>query len=276
MSESRRAFFQPAEGGGHRLYIYHPAQGSTPRGAVLYVHPWAEEMNKSRRMAALTSRALAAHGWAVLQIDLSGCGDSSGDFGHATWDAWVSDVVAGAAWMRAHHPSQALWFWGLRVGALLACAAAERFANPVSLLFWQPTLDGKSAWRQFLRLKAAAHLDQGGGGKAVLDAAQADLADGRSVEIAGYTVAPALARGLASATLCMPRPAGAGSSSRRLVCLEIAARSSASPAAAALAQWQTAGWRTSLATVPGPAFWQTAEIEDAPQLLDATVEALAA
>ena len=73
---------------------------------MLYIHPFAEEMNKSRRMAALQSRALAQAGYAVLQIDLLGCGDSSGDFGDATWQSWVSDVVLGCQWLRSQNPTQ--------------------------------------------------------------------------------------------------------------------------------------------------------------------------
>ncbi|MBK8384562.1 MAG: hypothetical protein IPL11_02315 [Candidatus Accumulibacter sp.] len=41
--------------------------------------------NKSWRIVPLQARALATAGYAVLQIDLMGCGDSSGDFGDATW-----------------------------------------------------------------------------------------------------------------------------------------------------------------------------------------------
>ena len=67
---------------------------------MVYIHPFAEEMNKARRMAALQSRALAAAGFDVLQIDLLGCGDSSGDFGDATWNDWVNDVVHGCRWLR--------------------------------------------------------------------------------------------------------------------------------------------------------------------------------
>ncbi|MCK7493610.1 MAG: alpha/beta hydrolase [Comamonadaceae bacterium] len=77
-------------------------------------------MNKSRRMAALQSRALAAAGFAVLRVDLLGCGDSAGDFGDATWPRWVDDVVAAARWLRRQHPDAAdapLWLWGLRAGA---------------------------------------------------------------------------------------------------------------------------------------------------------------
>ena len=84
---------------------------------MLYLHPFAEEMNKSRRMAALACRALAEAGHAVLQIDLRGCGDSSADFGDASWGDWQDDVRLGLAWLDAHTPADApLWLWGLRAG----------------------------------------------------------------------------------------------------------------------------------------------------------------
>ena len=54
----QEVFFLPAAG-GQRFCIFHPPRGSVARGAVLYVHPFAEEMNKSRRMAALFSRTLS-------------------------------------------------------------------------------------------------------------------------------------------------------------------------------------------------------------------------
>ena len=65
--------------------------------------------------------------------------------------------------------------------------------------------------------------------------------------------------------------------SGRLVWLEISAQAepTLAPAAQAhLPQWQAAGWQLQGQAVPGPAFWQTTEIEDAPALLAATLAAL--
>ena len=94
------AFYLPATT-GQRFCLFHQPDGRRAwRGAVVYVHPFAEEMNRSRRMAALQARALAAAGFAVLQIDLHGCGDSSGDFGDASWEGWIEDVRLAAAWLR--------------------------------------------------------------------------------------------------------------------------------------------------------------------------------
>jgi uncharacterized protein len=283
MAQVLEAFFQPSAQGGQRLYLHHvPPPGTPVRGAVLYVHPWAEEMNKSRRMAGLASRQLAAAGHAVLQVDLLGCGDSSGEFGDATWAAWIDDLDEAAQWLQARHPGAPLWLWGLRVGALLATALAQRRQDALNFLFWQPSLQGKTAWQQFLRLKAAAQLADGGG-KAILDAARAELAAGRAIEVAGYCVQPALTRGLEAATLVVPEVqasvATTGSGQNRVVWLEVSNQDepTASPAATSAApRWQQAGWATELRAVRGPAFWQTTEIEDAPALLSSTLEALAA
>lgn len=274
MLPALEAFFHPAPGGGQRLYVHHtPPADQSIRGTVLYVHPWAEEMNKSRRMAALASRALARDGWAVLQVDLLGCGDSSGDFGDATWDDWVDDVITAAGWLQRKHPGLPMWLWGLRAGALLATAAAPRLAGSVNLLLWQPVQQGKAVIQQFLRLKAAAQLADGSGG-AILTALRTDLAAGRPVEIAGYTLKPGLAQGLEEARLAPPQPLH---DAPRVVWLETSTQPDAgvSPAArTASPQWEAAGWRVDLQVVAGPAFWQTTEIEDAPDLIEATVRAM--
>jgi uncharacterized protein len=278
MAGAPDALFEPAIQGGQRLYLHHsPPPGQAVRAAVLYVHPWAEEMNKSRRMAALASRALADSGCAVLQVDLLGCGDSSGDFADASWDAWLADLDEAAAWLQARHPQAPVWLWGLRVGALLAVALAPRLAQKgkalPNLLLWQPTLQGKTAWQQFLRLKAAAQMAEGGG-KGVVAAARADVAAGRTVEVAGYVLHPRLAEGLEAASLRPPTGPGA-----RVIWIELS--TSSQPQMSAAAQdaqqtWRAAGWRVQAEVVAGPAFWQTVEVEDAPALVGATLNALAA
>ena len=263
-----QAFFLPGEGvGGQRLCVYHPPQGPRPLGLVLYLHPFAEEMNKARRMAALQSRAFARRGYGVLQVDLLGCGDSSGDFGDATWDTWVADAVQAAGWLRRQGDAP-MWFWGLRAGCLLATAAAARMAQPPSrFVFWQPTPSGKALLQQFLRLKMAAEL-QGGQAKQVMEGLRASLAAGQAVEIAGYALSPGLAQGLEAATLAPPAQAA------RLEWIEVSTRADATDVMPAsqivLKQWADAGCAVRSRVVNGPAFWQTTEIEDAPALVEAT------
>ncbi len=277
-----RSFFLPAEP-GQRLCLYHPPDGP-PRGQVLLMHAFAEELNKTRRMAALQARALAREGYAVLQIDLLGCGDSSGDFADATWEAWLRDLTLARAWLRAQMPPGGpvpLWLWGVRAGCLLAADLARALAEPCHLLLWQPGfLSGRQQLQQFLRLRLAADLlaQTSASAKGAMQALQNEIAAGHSLDIAGYTLTPALANGLAHSTL-EPAPA-ARASTAHLVWLEVAAvpreSDQVGPAATrALHAWQQAGWQVQARTVQGPAFWQTVEAEEAPALLAATQAALA-
>ncbi len=267
---------------GRRFIVHHPPAGGAAHALVLHVHPFAEEMNKARRMAAQQARALAAAGLCVLQIDLLGCGDSAGDFGDASWARWVDDLVTAAHWLRQRYtpappqPAPALWLWGVRAGSLLAVQAAARLADKgiaCHFLFWQPAPVGKLLLQQFLRLKAASELISGQA-KAAMEELRSALAAGRTVEVAGYTLAPALCQGLEQASLQPP----AGLPRGRVVWLEVspAAQAGLAPAGAAtLAAWRNAGWQVHAQAVPGPMFWQTTEIEDAPALLAATLAALA-
>ena len=63
-----------------RLCMWHTPPAGAPRRLFVHVHGFAEELNKSRRMACLQARALAEGGDAVLRFDLLGCGDSDGEF----------------------------------------------------------------------------------------------------------------------------------------------------------------------------------------------------
>lgn len=277
MPQPPTAFFLPIAP-GQRLCIYYPAQGQL-RGQVLYIHPFAEEMNKSRRMAGLQAQALAQAGFSVLQIDLLGCGDSTGDFGDASWQAWVNDVVQAAHWLRQQNPATGptppLWLWGLRAGCLLAVDAARQLPTPCHFLFWQPPAAGKPLLQQFLRLKVAGEL-LGGQSKGVMDTLRQQLASGAAVEIAGYSLSPGLAAGLEQTTLTPSTDPGPG---QQLVWFELSTRDDAalSPVATqTLAKWQHAGYACRSTLVQGPAFWQTTEIEDAPALVTATSAALLA
>jgi uncharacterized protein len=265
-----------------RFGMWHVPAGpasQAPPALLVHVHAFTEEMNKARRMVAMQAHALAAHGHAVLQLDLLGCGDSPGDFADATWSAWLADVHTACElalqrfaqqWPQAATPQ--LWLWGLRTGCLLANAAADqRPAGRVwNQLFWQPQTAGKAVLQQFLRLKLASGLQVGGARAEASDPRQ-DWAAGRVSEIAGYCVSAPLAHGLERATLVAP-PA-----SSQVIWLETSTREPAAllPASElAIGRWQQAGVLVHSQAVQGPAFWQTTEIEDAPALITATLQAL--
>jgi len=257
-------FFLDDEAGGQRLCVLHRPHADAVLGAVVYVHPFAEEMNKSRRMAALQARAFARAGYAVLQCDLLGCGDSSGDFGDATWDHWLDDVARAAAWLRGRYDAP-LTLWGLRAGCLVASEAARQGSIDCDFLFWQPMTAGKVALQQHLRLHVAKEMLDGHAG-AGTQRLRERLARGEAIDIAGYSLNPALAAGLEQATL---QPSATG----RSAWLEVSTREDGAllPASAALIErWKASGRRVAERVVKGPPFWSATEIEEAPELIAAT------
>lgn len=264
-----KPFFLPV-GGSQRFCLYHGPSGGTAKAGILYLHPFAEEMNKSRRMVSVQARALAEHGYAVLQMDLHGCGDSSGDFGDATWASWQDDVMAGYAWLRNQISAQ-IWLWGLRIGCLLASTTVDRLEGKPNLLFWQPVVSGKQFLQQFFRLRLAGNLDSSGAKESTADLRN-QLASGQAVEIAGYRLGPHLAAGIDTAEIV---PANG---IRQVIWFELSARdggATVSPGAQKrIADWQAAGHGIQTQLVSGPPFWQTAEIELAPNLIEATAAAM--
>lgn len=258
-----------ASAGQRFCLFYPPDDGRLALGAIVYVHPFAEELNRSRRMAALQARAFAAAGYAVLQIDLYGCGDSSGEFGEATWDTWIDDVKRACAWLCARVQAP-LWIWGLRAGCLVAVDAAYQIEGLAGLLFWQPVLSGRQSLQQFLRLKIAGEMLNGEKGLSVEQLRQ-QLLRGEPAEVAGYLLAPALAAGMERAELNVP------TSIRRVEFLEISTRTEASLSpvlTARLVEWQASGRCVRGAAVSAPAFWQTAEIAESQALVAATLSAI--
>lgn len=223
-------------------------------------------------MVALQARALARQGFAVLLLDLAGCGDSEREWSDIGWQDWVDDVVEAAQWLSSRVDAP-LWLWGQRVGALLAVAALSRLDTPTRLLFWQPVMQGRQAAQQFLRLKGAAAMGEGSAKEAMADLRQ-QLDAGRTVEVAGYLLPPSLLLGLQSAVLDPPHP---GSGGNELLWLEVSSRPEPElmPASVAVVErWKAAGWRVQARAVGGPPFWQTTEIEEAPALVQASGEAL--
>lgn len=236
---------------------------------MVAVYPFAEEMNKTRRMIALGARALAASGFAVIQLDLFGCGDSSGELHLARWDDWLDDIDQSLDWLQQRYACP-LWLWGTRAGCLVAADAARRSSRKVNFLFWQPQISGRQVLQQFLRLKMASQI-QHGSTRGLTSGLLKDLESGRPVEVAGYRLATGITQGLSASSL-MPtlQPAA--------VCwFEVTTRDPVEllpGGAPVLDAWRASNFEVTAQAVGGPPFWQTLEIEDAPELSVATVRAL--
>lgn len=264
-------FFLPAIS-GERFCVFHPAAGAS-RGSLVYVHPFAEEMNKSRRMAALQSRMLAAHGYAVLQIDLFGCGDSSGDFGDANWETWLQDVALGVRWLR-QHVGGSVTLWGLRLGALLALDAARLCdPAPAGYVLWQPIVSGEQFLTQFLRLRVASGMIADGVARTGTQDMRKEIHAGTVLEIAGYDLAPGLAVAIDGLKLAALAPLGAPVHWFEVVAEADRPLSAASRRVADA--WIAAGLALDTHVIAGEPFWNTIEIAESPALLAETTRVLA-
>lgn len=242
---------------------------TTPQ--VLILPPFAEEMNRARRMLAWQARELARNGLGALLLDPHGTGDSDGTFAEASWDGWLADVAAALAYLRsAYSGPQAML--GLRSGALLALAAARAGeADCARFVLWQPLLSGEDFLRQFLRLRVAAGMSEAGG--ETVAGLRERLGAGGTLDIAGYALTPELALPLAESRLQALMP-GQGA---RIDWLEraVPATGGLPPRSIAVIEaWRAAGLDVRARSFTGEAFWTATELTLAPDLIAQTTEAL--
>ncbi len=268
---SRSIPFEPVtiEGTAGPLFGIHHGPRRQPTRGVIYLPPFAEEMNRARRMAALQAQALAAFGDGGLVLDPFGCGDSGGEFGDARWEIWRDDAVRAVSWMRQRGYDSVVLV-GLRLGALLALDVARDPAVQASrVVLWQPVLRGEQMMTQFLRLRLAADLS--GGKRAGESTAEIrkTLIAGTTVEIAGYDLHRDLVAAIDKLTL-----ADLGVACRAPIdWVEIVPQpdQAASPAHGPVAdRWRDAGIGFSQHRVVGEPFWALQETATAPALLSLT------
>lgn len=253
---------------GKLFCVYHAAAGAVCRGAILYVPPFGEEMNKSRRMISMQARALAQQGFAVLLMDLSGCGDSEGEYRDASWQQWKSDLALAHAWLRQRCEAP-VSLLGLRLGALLALDFMRDGLHTVhQLVLWQPVLHGQQFLTQFFRLRLASDLlaknaAQNGGTQAIREL----LSAGEIVEIAGYEISSQLSSPIEKLK--------AGDFLPKNVAVEwIEIQHELTELAPAKQQtielWQQHQLDVSLHRLAGAEFWATQETAVCPELIELT------
>ncbi len=186
-------FFLVGTKGNLFISAYYPLDFThLPKKAIIHIPAFAEEMNKSRRMVAQQAREFANNGYSVFILDPFGTGDSAGEFSEASWCQWKRDIKSLCEWLQ-DHGYEAIDFWGLRLGALLAMDFISETEYEIRrLICWQPVFFGETFVMQFLRLRtAAAMMNQNASQEKVSDLKK-QLLDGQSVEVAGYMLNPEL------------------------------------------------------------------------------------
>lgn len=266
-------FFLPVPGGSAFAVLHHPAAGVPPRGHVLVVPPFNEEMNRCRSMVTLQAQALAKRGFGTLLLDLHGTGDSPGEFGDARWSLWQRDLQAALQWLDAR-PGGCVAVLGIRLGAILAAELLSTQAPArAALVLWQPVVDGKIHMNQFLRVRMAAQLDRPNLPKETTATMRKQLDAGESIEVAGYELHPALVQAIDAANLVRQRPAA-----RSVLWLENVSADGGempAPAVTAAQTWAADGVAAEMQGYSGPAFWQVHERVLTPSIVEITTAWLA-
>ena len=279
---------QGSRGALAALY-YGPAGAAPARGSVLVAPAFAEEMNRCRAMVAWQARRFAAQGIGTLVLDPCGTGDSAGEFSQATWTDWRADLLLGADWID-RHGGGCTAILGVRLGAIMAAQIVQARPHVQRLLLWQPVLNGKTFYTQFLRIRLAAEMNQASRARTTNELRQMS-ARGEIVEVSGYEIGPTLAAELDALTFAAPAlprslniewfevqasgteegPEGAEGAERGVNSVKGGAE--LLPAsAAAVAMLKKSGAAVEAATVAGPAFWHVHERELAPELIEATAD----
>lgn len=262
-------FFLETPGG--RIFLMLRAARDA-KHCVLFVPPFAEEMNKCRRQLTETAGMLAAAGSAALVLDLFGTGDSAGEFCEATWDVWQDNIMSALSWAaREGLPVEGLL--ATRLGCILAAEAVGKADGNVSrTAFWQPVESGRQFMTQFLRLRVAASMMARAGAETV-DDLRARLERGESVEIAGYALSPVLWRSVEKTGLAPMLDAHLG----RLSIFEVGTAREGELSMTGRRMLQTAtdsGLEASGVRIPGSPFWSSTEIVTNTELARKTVEFL--
>jgi exosortase A-associated hydrolase 2 len=243
------------------------------RQTVLIVPPFAEEMNKSRKMIAELMRGLEQRGVASVLPDLYGTGESEGEFRDADWSVWQDDLTAAARWAAARGCAVTAMA-SVRLGCTLAVQAMrhDALAHVARHVFWQPVLDGQRFLTQFLRLRVAASM-MNPAGKETVQQLRGKLEKGETLEVAGYDLTSNLAQQIDKLSL-LPTPSALAD----LHWFEVPAdaQSGVSPATEnAVTAARTGGTTVQMHSIPGLPFWATTEIAVVPELVTKTADVLA-
>lgn len=242
------------ESGAHRLFgVLHEPERRT---GVPYVfcHPFAEDKLWSHRVFVSFARELASGGHPVLRFDYMGNGDSEGGFEQSSVHTGARDVERAIDFLRVQTGASGVGLLGLRFGASLAAVVAERRDDVCGLVLWAPIVNGDRYLQELLRANVATQMAVYREVRVDRTALVAALAQGRTVNVDGYELAPAMCEQLAEIDLTRRPSRYAG----RCVIVQIE-RSAAAKPSPELQKLCALYARASLRVAQSVPFWKETE-----------------
>lgn len=123
-------------------WVHTPGDGRAS-GAVVLCPPLARERVSVHDTYRLLAERLAESGLVAVRFDYDGTGDSAGtDEGPDRVDAWLASVEQAVSLARSTGVNR-VGLLGMRMGAVLAAAAAERLGGVEALVAWDPCWSGR-------------------------------------------------------------------------------------------------------------------------------------
>ena len=170
--------------GEHSVLAHLDVPAQPARAGLVIVSPFGWDEICAHRPLRSLARSLAAQGIAVLRFDLPGTGDSSGSaLDSGLLSAWTKSVQDSVAELKAAAGVQSVSILGVRLGAMLALAAASAGAAVESLILWGASATGRALLRE---LRAFRNLE-------VTELAPGEIAPPAPVEgleVAGFLLSP--------------------------------------------------------------------------------------
>lgn len=124
---------------------------------MIFVPPFAEEMNRSKRMYVLCSRLLANAGVHAICFDFAGTGDSSGEWGEYRLTDWKANLTDTYNYVRRFSTKTS--FVTLRDSALIAFELIKHANIKIErCVLWYPIDNREALIRQLIRMKIAAAM----------------------------------------------------------------------------------------------------------------------
>ena len=259
------------DGPAGELFItrFRPRDTTDCSHAVICLPPFAEEMNKSRRMLALQGRLLADRGRMFVLPDVAGTGDSEGEFGDTTWRAWCDDIRSVVAWLQIRGVDR-IDFLAVRSGVYLGLEMMA--TTPCRIALWSPVVRGNTMLDQLFRTVLVRGL--GSGQPTSVAEIRDSLAQAGGMEVAGYWLSANLVSGIDALD---SRNITFAAGSRVLWADVSPAVMDGVPRKAQrlLSDWDAQRATTEYSRFVGPQFWAGPEIEVVPELLEKTTVFLA-
>jgi exosortase A-associated hydrolase 2 len=253
---------------GERFFTLQFLSEDTPKAHIVFIPPFAEEMNRCRSLVATQARSFARAGYSCTLIDFYGTGDSQGRLCEASLAIWKRNIQLAVNSLQHDYPAP-LILWGLRLGGLIALdyAAGSEF-KPQEIILWHPVNSAALYVNQVLRQRVASLMVKNLPPETTKEIRQR-LAQGENVEVAGYTLSEMLVRDIEGIEFTNMSQLSAGT----IFWLEHVSEAGKDIGLASrkvVDQLTQQSNRVEVQTFCDPPIWQLYDRDFAPQLLAAT------